>query len=67
MPGKYHFFLGLTNDEVGYIIPKSEWDEDKPYLYGSEDEHYGEVNSPGPETGMIVHSKAVELLEDLEE
>ena len=48
MPGDYHFFMGLTNDEMGYIIPKSQWDEKKPYLYGEESGHYGESNSLGP-------------------
>jgi hypothetical protein len=65
MPGAYHFYLGLSNDEVGYIIPKSEWDKKKPYLYGDEDGHYGESNSLGPETGVIIHQKAMEILSEI--
>jgi len=33
MKGEYKFVFGLANDEIGYIIPKSEWDEVPPYLY----------------------------------
>ena len=65
MPGAYHFYLGLSNDEMGYIIPKSEWDKKKPYLYGSENGHYGESNSLGPETGVIIHQKAMEILSEI--
>jgi hypothetical protein len=31
--GKRMIF-GLANDEVGYIIPKSQWDTKAPYCYG---------------------------------
>lgn len=67
MPGDYHFFMGLTNDEMGYIIPKSEWDKKEPYLYGEEDGHYGESNSLGPETGVIIHKMAMEILSELKQ
>lgn len=63
MPGKYKFVLGLANDELGYIIPKSEWDKDAPYLYDSPKAHYGEVNSSGPETAPILHKTLKEMLE----
>ncbi|UCF35522.1 MAG: hypothetical protein JSU96_11820 [Acidobacteriota bacterium] len=65
MPGRYRFVLGLANDEIGYIIPKSEWDEDAPYLYNAEESPYGEINSPGPETGPILHREILSLLEEL--
>jgi hypothetical protein len=32
-PGRVTFVLGLANDEMGYIIPRSEWDQAPPYLY----------------------------------
>ncbi len=67
MPGDYHFFMGLTNDEMGYIIPKSQWDEKKPYLYGEESGHYGESNSLGPETGVIIHRMAMDILSGLKQ
>lgn len=55
MPGRIKFVIGLANDELGYIIPKSEWDEKPPRLYGSKGV-YGEVNSCGPETAPILYS-----------
>jgi hypothetical protein len=65
MPGKYKFILGLTNDEIGYIIPKSEWDTKKPYTYGSDNPPYGEENSIGPETATILHRKLQEMIAEL--
>ena len=65
MPGKYKFVLGLANDELGYIIPKSEWDKEAPYLYDSPKAHYGEVNSTGPETAPIIHKTLKEMLKKL--
>ncbi len=56
MPGRIKFLFGLANDEVGYIIPKSEWDDRAPWLYGSSERHYGEISSPGPETGPLLHT-----------
>ena len=50
MTGKYKFIFCLANDEIGYIIPKSQWDVKAPYTYGRSDSPYGEENSLGPET-----------------
>ncbi len=41
MKGKYKFIFGLANDEIGYIIPKSQWDAKAPYTYKKEDSPYG--------------------------
>lgn len=65
MPGRYRFVLGLANDEIGYIIPKSEWDEEAPYLYGAEKSPYGEINSTGPEAGPVLHRELLSLLEEI--
>lgn len=65
MPGKYHFYLGLSNDEVGYIIPKSEWDAEEPWLYINEGDTYGEENSLGPETAPIIYSELKKVLQNL--
>jgi hypothetical protein len=65
MPGRMKFLIGLANDEVGYIIPKSEWDNEAPWLYGSAERHYGEINSLGPETGPILHAALRELMASL--
>lgn len=63
---KYKFYLGLSNDEIGYIIPKSEWDTGKPYLYNDERDTYGEENSLGPETGPLIYNSLIEVINDLE-
>ncbi|MEZ4971032.1 MAG: hypothetical protein R2814_15485 [Flavobacteriaceae bacterium] len=63
---KYKFYLGLSNDEIGYIIPKSEWDTEKPYLYNDESDTYGEENSLGPETGPIIYKALAEVIKELD-
>ena len=65
MPGKYKFMFGLANDEIGYIVPKSQWDEKAPYTYGRDSGPYGEVNSLGPETAPTIHSNIKAMLEEL--
>ncbi len=65
MPGKYKFVIGLANDEVGYIIPKSEWDVEAPYLYGAKKSPYGEDNSFGPETAPIIYNGIKQILSEL--
>jgi len=67
MPGKIKFVIGLANDEIGYIIPKSEWDTKPPYLYHADKSPYGEINSLGPETAPIIHETAKQLLIELKE
>ena len=65
MPGKYKFVFGLANDEIGYIIPKSQWDVDAPYTYGRDNSPYGEENSLGPETAGVIHKNLKEMLGEL--
>lgn len=65
MPGKFKFVLGLANDEIGYIIPKSEWDTKHPHLYHDHNSPYGEENSMGPETGTIIYRELRNVLEEL--
>ncbi|MDH3651510.1 MAG: hypothetical protein OEQ53_17640 [Saprospiraceae bacterium] len=64
LPCTSAFVVGLSNDMIGYIIPKSEWDEHPPYIYHSHDAPYGEINSLGPETGPIIHSTIFRMIED---
>ena len=33
IPGQYRFFSGMSNDMIGYIVPKSQWDVDPPFTY----------------------------------
>jgi len=61
MPGRVKFLFGLANDELGYIIPKSEWDQKPPYIYGASHAPYGEINSCGPEVAGRIHSALAEL------
>lgn len=65
MQGKYKFILGLANDEIGYIIPKSAWDEKAPYTYGNDGSPYGEEISLGPETARLLHRNLKEMLAEL--
>lgn len=67
MPGKYKFVIGLANDEIGYIIPKSQWDTKAPYTYGRQSAPYGEENSMGPETAPVLHRNLKEMLAALDE
>jgi hypothetical protein len=46
--------IGLANDEIGYIIPKRQWDARPPYAYGRTKAQYGEVNSCGPMIAPII-------------
>ncbi len=46
--------VGLANDEIGYIIPKRQWDEKPPFCYGRTSAQYGEVNSLGPDTAPLI-------------
>jgi hypothetical protein len=52
--GKYRMLIGLGNDEIGYIIPKRQWDEKAPFCYGLKNSQYGEINSVGPEAAPIL-------------
>ncbi|MEX0883308.1 MAG: hypothetical protein WDZ72_07535 [Cyclobacteriaceae bacterium] len=65
MPGRFKFFSGMSNDMIGYIVPKSQWDEKAPFTYGREKAPYGEVNSLGPETAPTLHKATMDLLKDL--
>jgi hypothetical protein len=62
MPGKFKFVIGMANDELGYFIPKSQWDHKAPWLYNAEKETYGEINSLGSETAPLIHRQASEII-----
>jgi len=67
MQGKYKFVIGLANDEVGYMLPKTQWDSEEPFSYDYKKAPYGEVNSLGPETGSTIYKEAVRLINKLKE
>lgn len=56
VPGRVKAVLGLANDELGYIIPKSQWDERPPFAYGLPSAQYGEVYSASYELGPLLHA-----------
>lgn len=62
LAGPYRMLIGLANDEIGYIIPKRQWDEKPPYCYGRKQPQYGEVNSVGPETAPLICGAFRELV-----
>lgn len=65
MGGRMNLVIGLANDEIGYIIPKSQWDAEAPFVYNGKDQ-YGEENSPGPECAPALYAVAKEVLADVQ-
>jgi len=47
---EHRIVVGLANDEIGYVIPRSQWDAKAPFAYGRSEDQYGEVNSTGPQS-----------------
>ena len=66
IPGQYIFFSGMSNDMIGYIVPKSQWDVNPPFSYDYQDRPYGEINSLGPETAPKIHGEVLSILKDLQ-
>jgi hypothetical protein len=48
LSSEYKLVFGLAGDEIGYVIPRSQWDAKAPFAYGRAEDQYGEVNSVGP-------------------
>ncbi|MCR9239998.1 MAG: hypothetical protein NXH87_01360 [Rhodobiaceae bacterium] len=63
MQGRVNLMVNLANDAIGYIIPKSEWDNEAPWIYGYEEETYGEIVSVGPDGAPAVHGALLPLLQ----
>ncbi len=64
LTGPHRMIVGLANDEIGYIIPKRQWDKQPPYRYGRQKPQYGEDNSVGPETAPILCRAFQEMLQN---
>ncbi len=62
MSAPFRLLVGLANDEIGYIIPKAEWDEQPPWLKHAERRWYGEINSVGPEAAPRIAAAAAQLI-----
>lgn len=61
MTAPYRMLFGLADDEIGYLIPKAEWDEKAPWLRGASRRWYGEVNSTGPDAAPKITQTPQEL------
>jgi hypothetical protein len=48
LKSEHKMVIGLANDEIGYVIPRRQWDAKAPFAYGRSKTQYGEVNSVGP-------------------
>jgi len=64
MKGEINFVVGLANDEIGYIMPKTHWDSKPPFTYGKKEAPYGEINSLGPETGPELHRQVTKIIDE---
>jgi hypothetical protein len=62
MKGGMNMIFGLANDQIGYIVPRSQWDEKEPFTYGEKSAPYGEENSLGPNTAPLIHKAMMEIL-----
>ncbi|MBI4568042.1 MAG: hypothetical protein HY719_06550 [Planctomycetes bacterium] len=65
MSGPVKVVLGLANDEIGYVIPRTQWDEQPPFTYGQSEAPYGEINSLGPHAAAAIHREVKAALRDL--
>ena len=65
-PQRKWMLIGLANDEVGYIIPKRQWDKEKPYAYGRGKSQYGELNSCSPDAAPILMAALGQTVADLD-
>lgn len=62
MKGRVNVVLNLANDEIGYLVPHTQWDEQAPFTYRLKNAPYGEGNSGGPDVAGVVHHEAQALL-----
>jgi hypothetical protein len=65
MRGAINMVFNLANDEIGYLIPRTQWDTAPPYAYGRSRAPYGEVNSGGPDVASVVHREALDAMRKL--
>jgi hypothetical protein len=61
--GPHRLLVGLANDEIGYIIPKRQWDVKPPFCYGRTSAQYGERNSLGPDTAPLLCQAFKDMME----
>ena len=61
LPGQVNLMVNLANDAIGYIIPKSEWDNAAPWIYGEADETYRNC-IVGPDTAPAIHRAITDVV-----
>ncbi len=64
LPSEKMLVIGLAGDEVGYIVPKRQWDVEPPFAYGRKSAQYGERNSVGPETAGLLMGALADRVAD---
>jgi len=67
MKGTVRMNFNLANDEIGYIVPKSQWDRKAPYTYGRTSAPYGEIYTGSPEVAPRIHQASLDMLQRLHE
>ena len=61
----YKMIIGLANDELGYLIPKCQYDREAPHAYGRDRGQYGEGFCPGPDVSPMLVRGLAEAFESL--
>lgn len=67
MKGTIKMNFNLANDEIGYIVPKSQWDQKAPYTYGYKDAPYGEIYTGNPDIAPGIHAASVAEIKRLQQ
>jgi len=62
LTAEHRLVIGLANDEIGYILPRSQWDTAAPFAYERDEPQYGEINSVGPSTAPLLTHAFTNLL-----
>jgi len=62
MKGTLKMNFNLGNDEIGYIVPKSQWDQKAPYTYGSKHAPYGEIYTGNPDIAPDIHRITMDMI-----
>jgi len=62
MPAPIKMVAGGCGDDLGEILPASEWDARPPFAYGLESAPPGEERSAGPQTAPLLWRAFAELM-----
>lgn len=65
MSGRVRMVFNLANDEIGYIVPRTQWDVKPPFSYGRTEAPYGEENSGGSRVAAEIHSASLRVIREL--